>query len=135
MVRDAERFADEDKAVRERAEARNAYESAVYGLRSSLGDKAPAEDKATVDKLIADGIAWLEAHPDASKEEYESQLKQFQAVSTPTHHQDVRRRRRPRRAAMPGGMPGRALPGTGFPTAAATPRARAAGTHPLDELD
>ncbi len=38
MVQDAERFADEDKKIKARVEARNELESYLYGLKNQLGD-------------------------------------------------------------------------------------------------
>src|ERR1700679_1493073 len=39
MVEEAEKFADEDKAVRERIEARNGLENYVYSLKNQVNDK------------------------------------------------------------------------------------------------
>lgn len=39
MVEEAERFADEDKAVKERIEARNALENYTYSTKNQVNDK------------------------------------------------------------------------------------------------
>lgn len=39
MIRDAEKFADEDKKLKERVEARNELESYAYSLKNQLNDK------------------------------------------------------------------------------------------------
>jgi len=39
MIKDAEKFADEDKKVKEKVEAKNELESYVYSLKNQLGDK------------------------------------------------------------------------------------------------
>ena len=39
MIRDAEKFADEDLKLKERVEARNELESYVYSLKNQIGDK------------------------------------------------------------------------------------------------
>merc|ERR1711939_288413 len=39
MVNDAEKFADEDKKVKEKVEARNEFESYAYSLKNQIGDK------------------------------------------------------------------------------------------------
>ena len=39
MVEEAERFAEEDKAVRERIEARNGLENYAYSLKNQVNDK------------------------------------------------------------------------------------------------
>jgi molecular chaperone DnaK (HSP70) len=39
MIKDAEKFSDEDKKLKERVEARNELESYSYSLKNQLGDK------------------------------------------------------------------------------------------------
>lgn len=57
MVKEAERNAAEDKAKRERIEAKNQAESLAYQAEKQLkdfGDKVPASDKTKVEGLIGD---------------------------------------------------------------------------------
>ncbi|MFC3099456.1 molecular chaperone DnaK [Altererythrobacter lauratis] len=63
MVKDAERFAEEDKKRRAAAEARNQADSMVHTTEKQLaenGDKVDAETKAAVEAAIADVKAALE---------------------------------------------------------------------------
>jgi molecular chaperone DnaK len=56
MVKEAAQFADEDRKIKERAEARNRAESLIYSTDKQLkelGDKAPSDLKATVETAIA----------------------------------------------------------------------------------
>lgn len=39
MIKDAEKFSDEDKKLKERVEARNELESYAYSLKNQLADK------------------------------------------------------------------------------------------------
>jgi heat shock protein 5 len=39
MINDAEKFADEDKVVKEKTEAKNDLESMAYSLKNQIGDK------------------------------------------------------------------------------------------------
>lgn len=39
MIKDAEKFADDDKKLKERVEARNELESYAYSLKNQLADK------------------------------------------------------------------------------------------------
>lgn len=39
MIKDAEKFADDDKKLKERVEARNDLESYAYSLKNQLSDK------------------------------------------------------------------------------------------------
>ncbi|CCW36421.1 molecular chaperone DnaK [Chthonomonas calidirosea] len=57
MMREAAQHAEEDRKQRERAEARNRAESAVYAAEKQirdLGDKVPLDLKATLEKQISD---------------------------------------------------------------------------------
>ena len=63
MVKDAESHADEDRRVKEEAEARNTADTLVYATEKTikdLGDKVPAETKATVEAAIVDLKSALE---------------------------------------------------------------------------
>ncbi|MEO5706928.1 MAG: molecular chaperone DnaK [Alteraurantiacibacter sp.] len=63
MVRDAEKFADEDKKRRATAEARNQADSMVHATQKQLdenGDKVDAETKAAVEAAIAEVKTALE---------------------------------------------------------------------------
>merc|ERR1712096_207127 len=62
MVKDAETFAEEDKKLKEKVEARNELESFVYSLKNQLNDKEKLgakiseEDKKTIEEAINDKI-------------------------------------------------------------------------------
>lgn len=51
MVREAEEFAEEDKKVKERIDARNGLESFLYNLKNTLDD----DEKGVADKVPAEG--------------------------------------------------------------------------------
>ena len=69
MVKEAELNAEEDKRVRERAEARNEADTLVYSTEKSLseyGDKLAAEERSAVQTALADVKGYLEGNePDA----------------------------------------------------------------------
>ena len=63
MVKDAESHADEDRRVKEEAEARNTADTLVYATEKTvkdLGDKVPEETKTTIESAIADVKSALE---------------------------------------------------------------------------
>ena len=63
MVKDAESHAEEDRRVKDEAEARNTADTLVYATEKTikdLGDKVPAETKTTVEAAIADLKSALE---------------------------------------------------------------------------
>merc|ERR1712110_144778 len=66
MIKEAEQFADEDKKVREKIEARNALENYVYSMKNTLSDpekgvadKISDDDKDTVEKALEEVNEWL----------------------------------------------------------------------------
>ena len=89
MVREAEEFADEDKAVKERIDARNSLETYAYNMKNTIGDadkladKLEAEDKATIEEAIKGALEWLDENQSAEKEEYEEKLKEVEGVCNP----------------------------------------------------
>ena len=89
MVREAEEFADEDKAVKETIDARNGLEGYVYSLKSSIndkdkfGDKISSEDKETIEEAVKAAVDWLEDNTDATKDDYDEQKKKLESVANP----------------------------------------------------
>ena len=89
MVKEAEKFADEDRAVKERIEAKNGLENYAYTLRSQvndasgLGGKLSEEDKAAILKAVDESVSWMDSHSSATKEEIESQKEALEKVVHP----------------------------------------------------
>ena len=89
MINDAEKFADEDKKVKERVEARNELESAVYSMKTQmndkekLGGKLSSEDKEVIEKAVTEKIEWLEKNLDADIDELKEQKKQYDEIVQP----------------------------------------------------
>ncbi|CAF3994569.1 unnamed protein product [Rotaria magnacalcarata] len=90
MIKDSERFADEDKKVKDRVDAKNELESYVYSLKTQvadkekLGGKLSADDKATIEKEIEEKIKWLdENQASAEIDDFKAQKKSIEDVVTP----------------------------------------------------
>lgn len=89
MVQDAEKFADEDKKLKEKVEARNELEGYLYGLKNQvkdkekLGGKLSEEDTETVMEAVEEGISWLDENDDADPEEFKEQKKAVEDIVTP----------------------------------------------------
>lgn len=45
MIRDAEKFADQDKEVKEKIDAKNSLENYIYTMRNTIEDKEKLADK------------------------------------------------------------------------------------------
>jgi len=89
MVQEAERFADEDKATKEKVESRNELESYLYGLKNQLGDneklggKLSDEDKETITEAVDEKISWLGENEDADAEDFKSAKKEVEDIASP----------------------------------------------------
>ncbi|XP_061118786.1 endoplasmic reticulum chaperone BiP-like [Conger conger] len=89
MVSDAERFADEDRKLKERIDARNGLETYAYSLKNQaadqekLGGKLSQEDKETLEKAVDEKIEWLESHQDAELEDFQVQKNELEEVVKP----------------------------------------------------
>jgi len=89
MVKEAEDAAEEDKALRQRVEARNQLENFAYQVRNTLndeekiGDKLSADEKAEVESAVSDALKWMEENQQATKEEFDEQYKGLEKVVQP----------------------------------------------------
>ncbi|KAF9164394.1 ATPase with role in protein import into the ER [Actinomortierella ambigua] len=90
MVKEAEQFADEDAAVKERIESKNVLENYLYGVKNQvtddaqLGAKIEAEDKKTVLDAVNKQIKWLESEgTTASKEQLDEKKEEIEAIVNP----------------------------------------------------
>merc|ERR1719329_617079 len=90
MVREAEEFAEEDKAVQGRINARNGLESYLYNLKNTLedeekgiADKIEEAEKNELISLIDESLDWLEENPEAEAEEYKEKQKEVEQVANP----------------------------------------------------
>jgi endoplasmic reticulum chaperone BiP len=89
MIKDAEKFADEDKKVKERVEAKNELESLAYSIKTQLndkeklGDKLSAADKDAAGKAAQDAIDWLEKNQQADTEALKKRKKELEDIVQP----------------------------------------------------
>merc|ERR1711988_98475 len=72
MIADAEKFADEDRQVKERVDAKNAFEGYLNSMKATvegsgdnkgLSEKLDDEEKTTVQDALKDGQEWLSSNP------------------------------------------------------------------------
>jgi len=89
MIKDAERFADDDKKLKERVEARNELESYAYSLKNQIGDKEKLgakltdEDKEKIEEAVNEKISWLENNAEADSDSFRAQKKELEDIVQP----------------------------------------------------
>ena len=89
MILDAEKFAEEDKAVKERIDAKHAFQNYIYQMRNTiedkdkLADKLDQDDKNTISEALTEAEDWLNSNDDADRDAFEEQMKELQSVCDP----------------------------------------------------
>jgi len=131
MVKEAEKYAAEDDAMKEKVEARNGLENYAYSMRNSINDeklkdKLDAADKETIETAINEATSWLDSNQTAEKEEFEAKQKELEGVCNPI----MMKVYQGAGGGMPGGMDG------GMGGAGPMPGADGGGEGPtIDEVD
>jgi len=89
MVKEAEQFAEEDKKVKGKVEAKNSLENYLYSMKNTvtdqkkLGEKISEEDKKTVLDAVEEGIKWVDASVDADEEAMKNKQKEVEGICNP----------------------------------------------------
>lgn len=89
MIKDAEKFADDDKKLKERVEAKNELESYAYSLKAQLNDKEKLggklsdDDKKTIEDAAQDAISWIGENAQADASDMRAKKKELESTVTP----------------------------------------------------
>merc|ERR1712230_165353 len=110
MVREAEQYAEEDKAAKEKIDAKNALESYCYSMKNTIAEDkfkeaCSEEDKKAIEDKVQEVMQWLDTAEHAEKEEFESMQKDLESVCNPIITKMYQAGGMPE-GGMGGGMPG-----------------------------
>ena len=87
MLREAEEFADEDKKVKERVDAKNALTGYIHSMRSStdsgLGDKMQVDEKQRILEVLQEAENWLDSNPEADSQEIQEKQREVEGTCAP----------------------------------------------------
>merc|ERR1712216_276478 len=92
MVKEAEQFAEEDKKVKERVDAKNAFDGYLHSMRSAaegsgdnkgLSEKLDSEEKEKIMDAIKDGQSWMDSNPESDAEEVKEKHKEIEGICAP----------------------------------------------------
>merc|ERR1711861_30273 len=73
MVSEAEKYAAEDEANKQKIEAKNGLENYCYSMRNTLSEE----------KLLQETLDWLDRNQTAEKDEFDAKQKELEAVVNP----------------------------------------------------
>ena len=90
MIKDAEKFEEEDKKIKERIDAKHAFQNYIYTMRNTiedkdkLADKLSEDDKSTIQDGLTEAEDWLNSNgEDADKDAIDEQMKDLQSICDP----------------------------------------------------
>jgi len=89
MVKDSEQFAEADRKVRERIDAKHSFEGYLNSMeetmsaKQGIGAKMNDEQKETVKAAIKDGKSWLSANREADAEQIKEKHKEVEDICAP----------------------------------------------------
>ena len=137
LVKEAEKFKDEDNKVKDRIEAKNALEAYGYQIKNTLKDeklkdKFSEDEKKQIETKVDEVLKWANDNPAASKEEYDAKTKEIEAVFNPIMQKIYQQA-----GGAPGGMPnfGGANPGAGAPGTGPTPGSKGTATGGAEDVE
>jgi endoplasmic reticulum chaperone BiP len=94
MVEEAEKFADEDRKVKEAIDSRNGLESYLYNLKNTLEDETKGtaanvspQDKKELQDTIDEALDWMEDNKSAEKEMIDEKQKEVEQIANPIMRQ------------------------------------------------
>ncbi|XP_063378576.1 endoplasmic reticulum chaperone BiP-like [Cydia fagiglandana] len=84
MIKDAEKFAVDDRKRKEKVEARNELESYVFSSKNIILKLNMSDvDRKQVEEVIDNAVTWLHDNQEAEKEEYEKQKGALEVIIQP----------------------------------------------------
>merc|ERR1712024_225793 len=120
IVADAEKYKAEDEEKRKTIQSKNELESVAYQMRNTLDDAKfkdliAGEDRQKVQDAVEETIDWVDANPNAEREEFESKKKEIEELWRPIITKAYGQQGGAPGGGMPGmgGMPGGGMPGMG----------------------
>merc|ERR1711994_554123 len=88
IVAEAEKYKAEDEEKRKTIQAKNELESVAYQMRNTMDDEKfkdliGEEDRQKVQDAVKETIDWVDANPNAEREEFESKKKEIEDLWRP----------------------------------------------------
>merc|ERR550532_867669 len=113
IVKDAERYKEEDDILKKKVQAKSGLESYAYQIKNTLDDPKmkdviKPEQKEKINKVVDEVIAWVDNNPNAETDEFEAKQKELEEAWKPVMMGAYGQGQggMPGAGGMPGGMPG-----------------------------
>ncbi|KAL3635284.1 Luminal-binding protein 2 [Castilleja foliolosa] len=81
-IREAEEFAEEDRRVKEKIEARNKLETYIFSMKSTINE-IESDDKEKIEDALRDANEWLDGNQNADKDELDEKMRELEDVCNP----------------------------------------------------
>uniref|UniRef100_A0A0B7B177 Uncharacterized protein n=1 Tax=Arion vulgaris TaxID=1028688 RepID=A0A0B7B177_9EUPU len=89
MIREADEFAEDDKKIKDRVEAKNEFEGLIYRTQNEVTENKKISETLSNDEInklkmaCSSAVSWMEANRDASSEEFRQKKKEFEDTIHP----------------------------------------------------
>merc|ERR1711963_565313 len=92
MIKESEEFAEKDRMVKERVDAKNAFDGYLYSMKSAtegsgenkgLSEKLDSDEKEKIMDALKDGQSWIDSNPEADAEEVKEKHKEIEGICAP----------------------------------------------------
>lgn len=86
MVKEAEKYAEEDRLARERVEAKNELENYLFQIKNTISNedmKLDQDNKDKINNIIDDKLKWIDNNLSASTEEFKEHKKEVEEMIKP----------------------------------------------------
>ncbi|KAJ8572865.1 hypothetical protein K7X08_009376 [Anisodus acutangulus] len=91
ILEEAEEFAEEDRKVREKVDARNKLETYVYNMKNTINDKLAekidSDDKEKIESALKEVTEWLDDNQNVEKDDYDEKMKDLEDLCNPVIRQ------------------------------------------------
>lgn len=113
MIKQAEKFKEEDEKLKENIDVKNGLENYLYNLKNSVlkepenaDQKSPAFDevKKEAEPIVEEALKWLDDHPKESTDTYKTKQKELEDKINPLMQKLYGSMKPPEGAEMPTGM-------------------------------
>lgn len=86
MLKEAEKFKEDDKKNKERIDAKNELENFCYNMKSTIEKesvKISPSDKKKIEEAVKETLDWLDANQAASTEEFKDKYEEIMKITSP----------------------------------------------------